>query len=197
MSRRGPLLVWLVIVWVALWEDISAANILSGVAVAGTLVTVFPVLRTERTGRLRPVAAASFLVYFWWKLIEASATVAWEVVTPRNRINEGIVAVPLHGSSPVLATVVANAISLTPGTLTLEVREEPLVLYVHVLHLRDVEAVRRDVHHLEVLAIRAFGSDEAVRSVAAEPGLPLPERTTARRDTARPGRSRGTSGRHR
>ena len=39
---------------------------------------------------------------------------------------------------------------------------DPLVLYVHVLHLRDVEEVRRDVQHLTDLTVRAFGSAEAV-----------------------------------
>jgi hypothetical protein len=58
--------------------------------------------------------------------------------------------------------MVANSISLTPGTLTIDVGEDAKVLYVHVLHLRGVEQVRRDVHRLELLAIKAFGSDEAV-----------------------------------
>jgi multicomponent Na+:H+ antiporter subunit E len=54
---------------------------------------------------------------------------------------------------------VADAVTLTPGTLTVEVRREPVpVLYVHVLHLRAVEDVRADVHRLRDLAERAFGS---------------------------------------
>lgn len=178
MRRSWALLVWLVVVWMALWEDISAANLLGGVAAAVILLRLFPRRSRERTGRLRPLAAARFLLYFLRKLVEASFVVSWEVVTPRNRINEAVVAIPIQGVSDALVTLVANAISLVPGTLTLEVDDHPATLYVHVLHLRDVEEVRREVQHLELLAIRAFASDEALRSarraLAAPSGQPAP-----------------------
>ena len=177
-----PLLVWLVVVWVALWEQVSPANVASGLVVALVVLTLFPLGTRQRSGRVVPVAAVRFLVYFAWKLVEASAIVAWEVVTPRNRINEGIVAIPIRGVSDVVITVVANAISLTPGTLTLEARRSPAVLYVHVLHLRDVEAVRRETLHLEALAIRAFGPPEVAARLASEGdralGRPAPSAAT-------------------
>ena len=78
----------------------------------------------------------------------------------------GIVAVPLRGCSDAVATLIADAISLTPGTLTLEVRRDPLTLYVHALDTRDVEQVQRDVRTLEVLAVRAFGDDAALAGLA-------------------------------
>lgn len=157
MTRFAVLVAWLVFVWLGLWEKVSAANVLSGVAVALLLLLLFPA-RGATSGplMLRPWAAVRFGAYFVVQLIEASAVVAWEVVTPRNRIREGIVAVPLvHASKPV-ALMVAQAVSLTPGTLTIDIDEEPLVLYVHVLHLIDVEQARQDVLRLESLAARAF-----------------------------------------
>ena len=157
MRRSLPLGIWLTGVWVALWGEVTAANLLGGAVAAGALVALLPPRGGQRHGWPRPLAVARFLVYFLRKLIEASAVVAWEVITPSSRINEGIVAVPIRGVSPAVTTVVANAISLVPGTLTLEAAEEPAVLYVHVLHLRDVEAVRREVRHLELLVFRAFG----------------------------------------
>jgi multicomponent Na+:H+ antiporter subunit E len=70
----------------------------------------------------------------------------------------------LHVSTDGLATVVGNAITLTPGTLTVDVRRDdpdrPPVLYVHVLHFSDVDSLRRDVVRLERLAVRAFGTKE-------------------------------------
>ncbi len=174
-QRRRPrpphlvMVAWLVTVWVLLWEQVSAANVLAGLALASLLMVLFPMRPRGIPGRFRPVAAARFVGYFAWKLVEASIVVAWEVVTPRNRINEGIVAVQIRGVSDTLTTLVANAISLTPGTLTIEVRQQPTVLYVHVLHLRDIDAVRREVQFLELLAIKAFGSAPAV--AAAEVGF--------------------------
>lgn len=178
MKRAWPILAWLVVVWVALWEALSWANLLAGLLVGASLLTLFPPQVGERTGTVHPLAAARFLAYFAWKLVEASAVVAWEVVTPKNRINEGIVAVPIQGASDALTTLVANSISLTPGTLTLEVDRHPPVLYLHVLHLRAVDAVRREAQHLELLAILAFGSPEAVRA-ARSATVPAPARAAA------------------
>lgn len=157
----APVLRWagLVAAWVALWGEVTAANVLAGAAVGLGLLVVFPPGRRPRA-TIRPLPALRFAAWFAWKLVEASVVVAWEVATPRNRIREGVIAVPVRGVSPGLTTLVANAISLTPGTLTLEVRTgPPAVLYVHVLHLHDVEAARREVRHLEALAIRAFAAD--------------------------------------
>ncbi len=165
--RQLPMVAWLLVVWLFLWEDVSFANVLAGLALGSSLVVLFPMRPRGIPGAFRPVAAARFVVFFAWKLVEASMIVVWEVVTPQNRINEGIVAVPIRGVSETLTTLLANAISLTPGTLTLEVRHQPPVLYVHVLHLHDIDAVRRDVQYMEVLAIRAFGSSAAVAAAEA------------------------------
>ncbi len=167
-QMRLLMVAWLTVVWVALWEDVSVASILGGLAVSGVLITLFPMSPPGVRGAFRPAAAIRFALHFAWKLVEASLVLSWEVVTPRNRINEGIVAIPIRGVSDSLTTLVANAISLTPGTLTLEIRRPPTVLYVHVLHLHDIDAVRRDVQYLEVLAIRAFGSAEAVALAEAQ-----------------------------
>jgi multicomponent Na+:H+ antiporter subunit E len=157
----------LVAIWLALWSDVSLANVLSGVLVAGTIVVLSD---TGRPGHLvvRPVAATRFALYFLYKLVASSVLVARAVLAPRRRMHTGIVAVPLSGCTDAVATLVADAISLTPGTLTLEVRRDPLTLYVHVLDLRDVEHVQRDVRTLEVLAVRAFGSAAAVTGLAVD-----------------------------
>lgn len=159
---------WLLGVWIALWGRLSVANVMSGLVVVAVLLAAFPRRRHSPGAVLRPLPAAVFLGYFLWKLVEASAIVAWEVLTPGNRVNEGIVAVRIRGVSDGITTVVANTISLVPGTLTLEVRTDPVVLYVHVLHLGDPEAVRREVLHLEALAARALGHARALDTMAVE-----------------------------
>jgi multicomponent Na+:H+ antiporter subunit E len=157
------LVTWLTVMWVALWGNLSWANVLGGLAAASVLLAVYRVATTGTPAYpLRPLPALRFILFFLWKLFEANLVLAWEVVTPRNKINEGIVAVPIQGCSDGLITLVSNAITLTPGTVTLEVNRNPAVLYVHVLHLHDIEDVRRDVRHLEALAIRAFGSPDAL-----------------------------------
>lgn len=157
MRIRVPFAAWLVLVWVALWGDFTLANAVGGALVATALLVLFPAAGPRGRFTLRPLAALHFLGYFIYKLVEANAVVAWEVITPNNEgVNEGIVAVPVSGASDAVVTVLANAISLTPGTLTLEVREDPPMLFIHVLHLRSIEQTRADVHRLETLARRAF-----------------------------------------
>lgn len=167
MTARLVTVLWLLVVWVALWETISVANLLSGLVVGGLLVTIFPVRGTRPgTGRFRPIAALQLLAYFLWKLLEANVVVAWEVITPNNEnVNEGIVAVPMADASDTIVATVANTISLTPGTLTLDIERNPTILYVHVLHLHSIDRVRIDVLKLERYVIRALGTDEAVADV--------------------------------
>lgn len=163
--RLVPLGLWLVLVWVALWGDLTAANVVGGALVAAVALAMFPTAGPRRGFTLRPLHALHFLGYFLAKLVEANAVVAWEVLTPNNeRVREGVVAVPVTGASDAVVTTLANAISLTPGTLTLEVRRDPTVLFVHVLHLRSVEQTRNEVYRLETLALRAFGDRDAIEA---------------------------------
>lgn len=164
MVSRAVRLCWLVGLWVALWGDVSVANILGGLVVALAVIILF---RSEPTGEsgeiaFRPLKAAKFAAYFAYKLVESSIVVAVLIVNWRRQTCSGIVAVPLKGCSDTIVTLIAAAISLTPGTLTLDVRRDPLTLYVHVLHITDVEEVHREVRRLEVLAVEAFGTRDAL-----------------------------------
>lgn len=184
MTDRRSLvaIAWATVVWTALWGSVTVANLLAGVAIGIATVLLVPVSPDRRDagdrGRLglHPLAGLAFLGYFLRLLVVASAVVAWEVVTPRNRIHQGIVRLPLRTTSPGVATVIANAISLTPGTVTLEVAPDPLILYVHVLHLREVDHVRNDLRELEERALRAFDPRALERPV---PQPPAQEETTS------------------
>lgn len=176
MIKRVVVASWLTVVWVLLWGDPSIGNVIAGAVIGTVLVALFRP-ETSFAFSVRPVAVVRFLLVLAWRLVEASAIVAYEVVTPRNRITEGIVAVPIRGASDLVITIVANATSLTPGTLTIEVLDRDTI-YVHVLHLRDVETVRRSILRLEAVAIQAFGSAEAIAAldepVRPEPGEDRP-----------------------
>ena len=157
--------------WVALWRDLSIANIIAGGGIASLLLLAFPPqLTVANRGRIRLVPALRFAAYLGRKILQANLVVAWEVITPKNKINEGVVAIPIRGVSEGLIALVANSISLAPGTLTLDTHTNPNTIYLHVLHLHDIDAVRRSVQHLELLAIEAFGNEEAVRIMKAQEG---------------------------
>lgn len=164
--RLPALVIWLTLVWALLWGDFGVANLLAGLA-----VSLFVLVVAKPTGvsgvqltSFHPLSAIVFLGYFFTELVKSSLEVAWEVITPRPRRRRAIVSVPMHVDTDGLVTLVGNAITLTPGTLTIDVRRpdaaEPPVLYVHALHFDDVESLRRDVLRLERLAVRAFGTRE-------------------------------------
>lgn len=155
---RVLVVVWLTVLWIVLWRDLSLANAASGVVLSIAVTTLFPVSdRIAEPHRLRPVAIVVFVAWFAWKLVEANLVLAREVLTRRDTTRTGIIAVELRPTTDVVTTVIANAISLTPGTLTLETGSGPTTVYVHVLHLHDPDQVRSDIHRLEHLVRRAFG----------------------------------------
>lgn len=164
--RLPVLIIWLTLVWALLWGDFGLANLLAGLGVA--LLVVWLARPTGVRGlqltSFHPVSALVFLGYFLYQLIKSNLIVTWEVITPGSSVNRAIVAVPLHVSTPGLVTLIGNTITLTPGTLTVDVREpvagEPPTLYVHVLHFDDLEDVRNGVLTMERLVVRAFGSRE-------------------------------------
>jgi len=82
----------------------------------------------------------SLLIYFLIELVRSNLMVLWDVVTPGHISKPGIVALPLTARSDLEIFLVANLISLTPGTLSLDVSPDRRHLYVHVMFLEDATA---------------------------------------------------------
>lgn len=165
---------WLVAFWLLLWNDVSVGNVIAGVLVAAVVLMGARLPKVGGVGsadgdraRIAPFALIYFLGYVFVKLVQSNLVLAWEILTPKNRINTGIVAVPLRTESELAMLVVANVVTLTPGTVTIEVSGTPAVIYVNVLHLHEIEDVRRDLLRLEELSVKAFGSRTARTQLAA------------------------------
>jgi multicomponent Na+:H+ antiporter subunit E len=85
-----------------------------------------------------------FLV-FLREVVTSAATVAWAVVNPRLALTPAIVAVPLDLRTDWRISVLANIVTLTPGTTSLHVSEDLTTLYVHAMDCQDREALARDI----------------------------------------------------
>ncbi len=162
LSWLSATLVWFTLLWVLLWGNLSFANVVTGllVAVGVLLLARSPARRrfAGDTARIRPLATLWFGCFVLYKLVEANIILAWEIVTPRNKIHTGVIAVPLRTESELAMLVVSTVITLTPGTVTIDVKGSPPVLYVNVLHLHDLDKVRADMLDIEERSVRAFGS---------------------------------------
>ena len=176
LVRHPGLVLWLTAVWVGLWGSVTPANVLGGLVVGLVLVSALPLDRVRDDGQVRLLPLARFGAVFVADLVRASLQVALLVVRlvvrPSTPLRQAVVAVPVRGASDRLLTLLANAISLTPGTLTLEVDRQRSTLYVHVLDVGSgpgaVERVRADILRLERLAVLAIGSARSRQELAED-----------------------------
>lgn len=132
-------------VWVAATGNFEPSNFLFGLAL-GLLVLIFsqPVFGTP--GYLLKIRSLISLVAFFLKeLVLANFRVAYEVFTPGYQFRPGVIAVPLDARTDIEITLLADLITITPGSVSLDVAEDRSVLYVHVMDIDDVEAVRRRI----------------------------------------------------
>jgi multicomponent Na+:H+ antiporter subunit E len=163
LDRAGPLRRWptavvVIAMWIALWGQLSLANLLAGALVAWVVLLVAREVAPRPVRHFRAVPALRYLLTFVQQLVVASWQVALAVVRPET-ITPGIIAMPLRYASDAVVTLVANSITLTPGTLTLDTERDgdTVILYVHAIDLSDVDGVRNDIRTLERLAVDAFG----------------------------------------
>jgi len=145
----------LLLLWIALWGEVSVANVVSGVVVVAIIGWLFVHDRPRRYV-MRPVPAVRLVLHVFVSLVGSSVRVVFAVLFPtRERVATSIQSVALQQGSVFVGAVVANAITLTPGTMSLDLDESTLVLSVHVLGRVDPDEFRRDVLQLEDLVARA------------------------------------------
>ena len=89
--------------------------------------------------------AISFTLFFLWELLLANLRVAYDVLTPRHHMRPRVIAIPLDARTDVEITALAYFISLTPGTLCLDVSADRRALFIHAMYAPDADALRREI----------------------------------------------------
>lgn len=154
------LIVTLALIWGTITASFSALNLLLG---AGLGVVVALLLRQSLTGQVslrRMRAALALGALFLRELIISAVRVSLIVLTPnlKSALRPAIIAFPLSVKSDAEITLLANLITLTPGTLSIDVSDDRSTLYVHVLALSTRE---------ELIAEIAGGFEIKVRELFA------------------------------
>lgn len=103
---------------------------------------------------LRLPRVAAFALWYLAELVEANALVVVEVLRPSYAGRPSIVRVPLRARGAFEITLLANLVSLVPGTLSVDLDGEHRHLYVHGLHVSDPESLRAHVQRLEDRLLR-------------------------------------------
>lgn len=99
--------------------------------------------------------ALSFALFYLWELVLSSVRVAIDVLNPRLDLRPAVVRIPLQVRTNAEVTMLANLISLTPGTLSLEVSADNRFLYVHAMDVENPDDLRRELH--DALESRVLG----------------------------------------
>lgn len=136
----------LAVAWAALTGNIT----LGGLAVGFVLGSICLYL----TRSLYPGCESYFrragkwgklIVLFLYELIVSSVQVVWDVLTPSHMARPGIISVPLTATRDMDILLVTNLISLTPGTLSLDVTDDGKTLYIHAMFADDPDEIRRQI----------------------------------------------------
>lgn len=129
----------LAIVWVFLTGTINVTNFVFGFILS--FLVLWLISYNERSKKYFVIAPRiiSFAFYFLYQLVKANLQVAADVITPKFYMEPGIVKYPLNAKTDLEITLLANVITLTPGTLSLDISDDRKVLYVHAMYMHNRE----------------------------------------------------------
>jgi multicomponent Na+:H+ antiporter subunit E len=151
-ARRGPAgmslfagNLMLAVAWMAMSGRFNAENF-----VAGFVFGYLALLASQRALGPSPyfgkfIQILRFAGYYMVEVARANLRVAYDVVTPAHTTRPGIVAIPLEARSNAEITLLANLITMTPGSLSLDVSDDRSVLYVHSMFVDDPDAFRAEI----------------------------------------------------
>jgi multicomponent Na+:H+ antiporter subunit E len=153
----------LAIIWMALQGSFTLVDLLVGFGLGFLILGLTQRVMSDQFNDLRQHSRKTaqvgyvqqtfrvldFLRFALWEIIKSNIEVAKIVLNPRRRFKPGIVAVPLDIQSDMGITVLANLITLTPGTVTLDISSDRRTIYMHVMNVSDVDALRDSTKEYE------------------------------------------------
>jgi multicomponent Na+:H+ antiporter subunit E len=159
----------LTVIWVLLWGRPTWTTVAGGLLVATVILTVFPLPQVAIAGRVHPAGLIRLVTRFIADLVVASVQVALLAFRFGHVPRSAILAVRLRAPSDLNLTLTAEALSLVPGSLIVEVDRDGGVLYVHVLGMRhrdEAERFRQSVLELEARIVHALGTPAERRQIS-------------------------------
>ncbi|KMO79307.1 Na+/H+ antiporter subunit E [Mycolicibacterium chubuense] len=168
-ALRVWMVCWLILVWVLLWGNVSAANLLSGLVIALVITVLLPLPPVPVEGRLHPIPLLRLVITVVWYLVSSSVQVAALALKPGPPPLSAVLRAHLAVKSDLVLVLAVNIINLTPGTMVLEIDQPRRMIYVHVLDVgsdRTVARFHRQVANLQKLLVDSFERDADWRPAA-------------------------------
>jgi len=135
----------LALAWCAVSGRVTAGNFALGFGLGFLVLFLTQRIAGAPTYARKVRKVLGLLLFFVSELILANLRVAYEVLTPGYAMRPGVIAIPLDASTDVEVTLLANLITLTPGTLSLDVSADRRELYIHTMYADDPDRVREQV----------------------------------------------------
>jgi multicomponent Na+:H+ antiporter subunit E len=133
------------VIWLLLKGDGSPGNFFVGLILAVILIkSLRQTYQQERAFR-RGGDIVHFILNFTRELIVANIQVLKIVLSPNMNIRPGIIAYKTECKTPLGITTLANSITLTPGTLSVDISEDHSTIFIHTLDIDDPDAVRTSI----------------------------------------------------
>lgn len=141
--------VLLALAWAALWGEITFASLVVGFVLGFlALALAVPTLRARAYVRRVPRILA-FTSWFLTELVLSNVRIARLIVSPNAKLRPAVLAVPLELVRPRDIALFVNLVSLTPGSLSIDVSADRRTLWVHAAHAADVEEVRASILEMQ------------------------------------------------
>jgi multicomponent Na+:H+ antiporter subunit E len=169
IALRAWVLCWLVLVWILLWGTFSAANVLSGLAIALVITLLLPLPAVPVEGRVHPLSLLRLIVTVGYYLVLSSVQVAFLAVKPGPPPLSAVLRAHLAIKSDLVLALAVNIFNLIPGSIVLEIDQARRMLYMHVIDVgndRAVERFYRQVTVVERLLVASFERDSDWRPAA-------------------------------
>ena len=135
----------LALFWVAISGSYSIPNLAFGFVIGWIVLFLVRDQLQATKAIIRPIALLLLIALFIKEVILSAFRVARLVLSPRMDIKPGIFAYPLKVDRDFEITLLANLITLTPGTLSVDVSDDRRTLFVHGMDCSDPEQARRDI----------------------------------------------------
>jgi multicomponent Na+:H+ antiporter subunit E len=131
--------------WVAMSGHFDVLNLLVGFGFGYLVLYLLQRVIGRSRYFTRTLGLVRFIAFYVLEVVRANLRVAFDVVTPTDYARPGIVAVPLDARTPAEITLLSNLITMTPGTLAVDVADDGSVIYVHAMYLEDPDELRRQI----------------------------------------------------
>jgi multicomponent Na+:H+ antiporter subunit E len=151
IALKAWVLCWLMLVWILLWGTVSAANILSGLAIALLITLLLPLPAVPVEGKLHPLALLRLVATVFYYLALSSVQVAWLAVKPGPPPLSAVLRAHVAVKSDLVLALSVNIFNLIPGSIVLEIDQTRRMLYMHVLDVGSDRAVNRFYRQVAVV----------------------------------------------